>query len=94
MSATVKVLDQFPGADARPPVTITGLTAHATPGTRSNHNHGLNYTPKQAFAFPETPSNDTALTANICEVVVVSVDATKVVVKAAVANAPFKLLIF
>jgi hypothetical protein len=91
---TVNVLTQFSGADARPPILLTGNTGHATPGNRSNHAHGLSYTPVCAVPIPTASAADAALTADITDVAVVGITATNIIVRCGVTLAPFDLLIF
>lgn len=71
---------------------LTG-TCSATPGTRTNHAHGLGYAPlaSAVLIVPTAPDNNTD---NAGAVAIVTADATNITVKSNKASATFRAFIF
>ena len=67
-------------------VTIVTGTTSATPGTRTSHAHGMNYTPTIVIVVPAGVNGDTA---DAASVPLVSVDATNITVKGSAASVNF-----
>ena len=67
---------------------ISGTTSE-TPGTRTNHAHGLNGTPSIVIIIPTAPDDDTD---NAELVAFVKADATNITVKSDAASVSFKAL--
>lgn len=72
---------------------LTALETDATPGTRSEHAHGLGYAPTARHCFPQARGVDGDVD-DAPALVVVKTDATNVVVKSNKASVTFDLLIF
>lgn len=71
---------------------ISGTTS-ATPGTRTSHNHKLNYAPSKNRILPVSFATDDD-NPNAAVVSVVKVSSTQVTVKSDAASVTFNLFIF
>lgn len=91
--AYVKIMDQFPGADARKPVKITGCVAGAA-NADTEIAHTRDYTPSVAIPVLDGTTGGAAESPLGAVVEVVSIDATNVTVKCATASVPFHLIVF